>query len=151
MLGTMRPATHGFPTLPITDIPLLYTVQNSLEWLEEHQDKSIEEIKESSDEPPALQPGEEARSLVCNDCGKKFRGQSQAEFHASKSGHVDFAESTEEIAPLTEEEKKQKLEDLRARLAEKRKGQSVQEKEEKKRNEVRNYCLSIYYLDDFFV
>ncbi|KAK2764000.1 hypothetical protein FQN54_009619 [Arachnomyces sp. PD_36] len=110
-------------------------LQGALEWLEEHQDKSLDEIKESSDEPPALQPGEEARSLVCNDCGKKFRSQSQAEFHASKSGHVDFAESTEEIAPLTEEEKKQKLEDLRARLAEKRAQQSVQDKEDKKRNE----------------
>lgn len=50
---------------------------------------------------------------------------------------MDFAESTEEIAPLTEEEKKQKLEELRARLAEKRANQSVQEKEDKKRNEVR--------------
>lgn len=112
-------------------------MQNALEWLEEHQDQSLEEIKASSDEPPALQPGEEARSLICNDCGKKFRSQSQAEFHASKSGHVDFSESTEEIAPLTEEEKKQKLEELRERLAEKRAKQSVQDKEDKKRNEVR--------------
>jgi len=73
--------------------------------------------------------------LVCNECGKKFRGTAQAEFHASKSGHTDFAESTEEIAPLTEEEKKQKLEDLRAKLAAKREVQAQQDKVDQKRNE----------------
>jgi len=117
-------------------------VQGALEWLEQNQDKSLEEINapqqdadDPTAEPPALQPGEEARSLVCNDCGKKFRSQAQAEFHASKTQHVDFAESTEEIAPLTEEEKKAKLEELRLKLAEKRSGLSDQDKVDKKRNE----------------
>ena len=54
----------------------------------------------------------------------------------SISEHVDFAESTEEIAPLTEEEKKAKLEALRQKLAEKRAGQSTADKEEQRRNEV---------------
>lgn len=116
-------------------------VQGALQWLEDNQDKSLEEIqaqaKEAQDEEsPALQPGEQPRSLVCNECGKKFRGQSQAEFHASKSGHVDFAESTEEIAPLTEEQKKQRLTELREKLAEKRAGLSEQDKIDKKKNEV---------------
>ena len=93
------------------------------------------------DEGPPLQPGEEPRSLVCNECGKKFRSQAQAEFHASKSEHVDFSESTEEIAPLTEEEKKAKLQELRERLAAKRATQSEQDKVDKKRNEVCT-CLS---------
>lgn len=99
----------------------------------------MEEIQASAaddaDEGPALQPGEEAKSLICNDCGKKFRSQSQAEFHASKTEHMNFAESTEEIAPLTDEEKKAKLEELRQRLAEKRKGLSEQDKIDAKRNE----------------
>ena len=117
------------------------TVQGALEWLETNQDKSIEEIKaaaadQESEEGPELQPGEIPRSLVCNECGKKFRSQAQAEFHASKSEHVDFAESTEEIAPLTEEQKKEKLEGMRQKLAEKRSVQSEQEKADKKRNEV---------------
>ena len=51
--------------------------------------------------------------------------------------HTDFSESTEEIAPLTEEEKKARLEDLRKKLAEKRAVQSVQDKEDAKKNEVR--------------
>ncbi|OQE21143.1 hypothetical protein PENSTE_c012G08185 [Penicillium steckii] len=114
-------------------------LQGALEWLEQNQDKSLDEIKaaqEAQDEEgPELQPGEEARSLVCNDCGKKFRSQAQAEFHASKSQHVDFSESTEEIAPLTEDQKKQKLQDLREKLAAKRAGQAVQDKADEKRNE----------------
>ncbi|KAL8874341.1 MAG: hypothetical protein Q9174_000292 [Haloplaca sp. 1 TL-2023] len=118
-------------------------LQGALEWLEKNQDKSYEEITAESAkadddpdaEPAPLQPGEQARSLLCNECGKKFRSQAQAEFHASKTQHVDFAESTEEIAPLTEEQKKARLEDLRQQLAEKRAGASEQDKIDKKRNE----------------
>lgn len=117
-------------------------MQGALQWLEDNQDKSLEEIqtqaKEAQDEEAsALLPGEQPRSLVCNECDKKFRGQSQAEFHASKSGHVDFAESTEEIAPLTEEQKKQRLAELREKLAAKRAVLSEQDKIDKKKNEVR--------------
>lgn len=119
-----------------------WPVQGALEWLEANQDKSMEEIQAAQsqqaeeEEGPALQPGEEARSLVCNDCGKKFRSQAQAEFHASKSQHVDFSESTEEIAPLTEEQKKERLAELREKLAAKRSVQTEQDKVDKKRNEV---------------
>lgn len=122
-------------------------MQGALEWLEANQDKPYEEIITTSDnpanaedganaEPDPLQPGEQARSLLCNECGKKFRSQAQAEFHASKTQHVDFAESQEEIAPLTEEEKKARLQELRQKLAEKRAGASEQDKVDKKRNEV---------------
>lgn len=52
------------------------------------------------------------------------------------SDHTDFSESTDEIAPLTEEEKKARLEELRQKLAEKRANLSAQDKEEAKRNEV---------------
>ena len=78
---------------------------------------------------------EHAQSLVCNECGKKFRDQSAAEFHASKTEHTDFSESVEEIAPLTEEEKRAKLQDLREKLAQKRAQLSDQDKIDKKRNE----------------
>ncbi|KAJ5747801.1 uncharacterized protein N7511_009497 [Penicillium nucicola] len=114
-------------------------LQGALQWLEDNQDKSLEEIQAQSaaqeEEGPALQPGEAPRSLVCNDCGKKFRSTAQAEFHASKSQHVDFSESTEEIAPLTEEQKKDRLAELREKLAAKRAGQSEQDKIDKKNNE----------------
>jgi UBX domain-containing protein 1/4 len=118
-----------------------HTVQGALEWLEENQDKSLEEIKASGptlarEELPPPQADEQAQSLICNDCGKKFRGQAQAEYHASKTQHVDFSESTEEIALLTEEEKKAKLAELREILAAKRTLQSEQDKIDRKRNEV---------------
>jgi UBX domain-containing protein 1/4 len=72
-------------------------VQGALEWLEAHQDKSLDEIKapapsnaekdetDPTIEPEALKPGEVANSLVCNDCGRRFRSTAQAEFHASKT------------------------------------------------------------------
>ena len=117
------------------------SLQDAIDWLENNQDTPIDELQAAqassanADEPPALNPGEEARSLVCDDCGKRFRSTAQAEFHASKSGHENFSESTEEIKPLTEEEKKQKLEDLRQKLAAKRANQAEQDKLERKQNE----------------
>jgi DNA repair exonuclease SbcCD ATPase subunit len=111
---------------------------NAIDWLDKHADKSIDQIKADQaedDEAPALQAGEKAQSMICNECQKKFRSMAQAQFHAEKSGHTDFAESTEEIAPLTEEEKKARLEELRQKLAEKRAKMSEQDKIEQKRNE----------------
>lgn len=57
------------------------------------------------------------------------------------SEHTDFSESTEEIAPLTEEQKKAKLEELREKAAAKKAGKAMQEQEEAKRNEVRTPAL----------
>ena len=119
------------------------TVTAAVGWLEEVQGKSLDEIRAAEAEaetdpktvPADLKPGEEAKSLVCGECGRKLRSHAQAEFHATKTGHVDFSESTEEIAPLTEEEKKEKLEELRRKLAEKRSGTSEQDKLDKKKNE----------------
>ncbi|KAF3011237.1 hypothetical protein E8E13_011645 [Curvularia kusanoi] len=114
-------------------------LQGALDWIEKNQDRPLDEIKaeqaSAAEEPPELKPGEEAKSLVCEDCGKKFRSVAQAEFHGSKTGHENFAESTEEIAPLTEEEKKSRLEELRQKLALKRAAQAEQDKEERKKNE----------------
>ena len=112
-------------------------MQGALEWLEANQDKSIDEIQavRSQDKSPAEEAGNVARSLVCNECGKKFRSTAQAEFHASKTEHQDFSESTDEIAPLTEEEKAARLEELRQKLKAKREGSSEQDKADKKRNE----------------
>ncbi|KAF2153120.1 hypothetical protein K461DRAFT_277922 [Myriangium duriaei CBS 260.36] len=113
-------------------------LQGAIDWLDTNQEKSLEDLKADEEEDagmPSLPAGENARSLVCKDCGKKFRSHAQAEFHASKTEHVNFDESTEEIAPLTEEEKKAKLEELRQKLALKRAGQADQDKIDKKRNE----------------
>ena len=43
----------------------------------------------------------DAKSLQCADCGKLLRTSEAAQFHATKTGHVNFTESTAEIKPLT--------------------------------------------------
>lgn len=70
-----------------------YTVQQALNWLEENQDKPLDELQANQTAAPAAASGEEsatpsgetASSLVCNECGKKFRNHDQASFHASKT------------------------------------------------------------------
>ncbi|KAI1113022.1 ubiquitin-related domain-containing protein [Nemania sp. NC0429] len=113
---------------------------DAMDWLEKNQDTPLEDLlaeEEESGPKIAAVEGENvvAMSLVCNDCGKKFRSQREAEFHANKSGHDDFSESTDEIAPLTEEERKQRLAELRDKVKAKRANQAVIDKEEQKRNE----------------
>lgn len=109
----------------------------AIDWLDKNADTPLEDLKaeNAKDDNPALEAGEQARSMVCNDCGKKFRGMSQAQFHAEKSGHDDFAESAEELAPLTEEEKAARLQELREKLAKKRAGQADEDKAAQRRNE----------------
>ncbi|KAI8963704.1 ubiquitin-related domain-containing protein [Daldinia sp. FL1419] len=111
---------------------------DAMDWLEKTQDTPLEELleeEESGTNVAKVDEGAVALSLVCNECGKKFRSQGEAEFHANKSGHTDFAESTEQIAPLSEEEKKKRLEELRERVRAKKAGQAAVDKEEQKRNE----------------
>lgn len=79
------------------------TVQGALNWLEETQDTPIDELKAAAAAPasaaqeeggPSITPGAEgeaAKSLVCNECGKKFRNHDQASFHASKTSVGIFA------------------------------------------------------------
>lgn len=118
-------------------------MQGALEWLEENQDKPIDEVraaissKASTADPASASSSADpvAASLICNECQKKFRSTNDANYHAEKSGHTDFSESVETIAPLTDEEKKAKLADLRDRLKAKREGQGAQDKLDQKRNE----------------
>lgn len=81
---------------------------------------------------------------MCSDCGKKFRSTAAAEFHASRSGHENFEESTEEIKPLTEEEKKQKLEELRAAMTIKRANKAKQDAEGV------SFLLSFSFVDNLY-
>ncbi|OTB09101.1 hypothetical protein M426DRAFT_316393 [Hypoxylon sp. CI-4A] len=111
---------------------------DAMDWLEKTQDTPLDELieeEQSGANIAKVDDGTVAMSLVCNECGKKFRTPTEAEFHANKSGHIDFAESTEEIAPLSEEEKKKRLEELRERVKAKRAGKADEDKAEQKRNE----------------
>ncbi|KAI0766042.1 ubiquitin-related domain-containing protein [Irpex lacteus] len=77
----------------------------------------------------------EAKSIKCTECGKIFKNTALAQFHAEKSGHDQFEESTEEVKPLTEEEKKQKLAELREKMAAKRAAKAKEEAKEQRANE----------------
>lgn len=90
-----------FPASPATHLihVLTYkfaTVQGALQWLEDNQDKSLEEIQaaapddeEEEDETKAkiaeLESGQSAKSLICNECGKRFRNPDLASYHATKT------------------------------------------------------------------
>lgn len=63
-------------------------------------------------------------------CGKLFNSTLEVEFHATKSGHDQFSESTEMKKPLTDEEKREKLKQLEEKLKEKRKEREEKEKHE---------------------
>lgn len=106
---------------------------------------------------PAFAPAEDGLAPA-----ELFRNQALASYHSTKSGHTNFEESTEELKPLTEEEKAEKLREvrpscpcflssavaptctkthtvprpqLRAKMDEKKKLQAKQDAEEARRNE----------------
>ncbi|KAI1316218.1 hypothetical protein EDD11_010328 [Mortierella claussenii] len=84
-------------------------------------------------EGDVIQDGEQtAQSLVCQDCGMILRNSDAAQRHAMRTEHVNFAESTQAIKPLTEEEKQAKLAELKQRLAEKRAAKAQADKEDQK-------------------
>lgn len=59
-----------------------------------------------------------------------FKTQLEVEFHAAKSGHSNFSESTEEKKPLTDEERKEQLARLEDKLRQKRAEREAQEKQD---------------------
>lgn len=59
------------------------------------EDKAAIEAAMAEDDTP------QAKSLKCMDCGKLFKNADLANYHAEKSGHENFEESTEEVSPLS--------------------------------------------------
>ena len=103
-------------------------VEAASTWLAEHDgDKTL-------DEPIAKVPtrtlgsggggggggGGVAKSIRCVETGKLFRSVEEAQAYANKTGKSNFEECTEEKKPLTAEEKKAKIEELKARAAQRR-------------------------------
>ncbi|XP_041988046.1 UBX domain-containing protein 1 [Aricia agestis] len=124
-------------------------VEPAMEWLLAHADDPVESVGHtiagsSSSEAPAAaaapapaestsetpEAADEAKSFKCDECGKLFKNQDEMEYHAAKTNHSQFSESTEEKKPLTEEEKKAQLALLEERLKQKRKEREEREKAE---------------------
>ncbi|KAK6499553.1 hypothetical protein TWF481_009920 [Arthrobotrys musiformis] len=124
-------------------------LQDAITWLGSHEDTQLEDLEkqsgtgmpgassstETNAEDDKTAANVEAKSYKCNDCGKLLRNWDAVQFHAERTEHQNFDESVEEIKPLTEEEKKAKLEELKERLAEKRKLQAAESVADAKRNE----------------
>ncbi|KAJ1827980.1 hypothetical protein LPJ56_001361, partial [Coemansia sp. RSA 2599] len=119
-------------------------LQQALDWLDAHAndadiDDPITEAAGAAETPAegsSAAAQQQAQSLVCNECGKQFANMDLAQYHGTKSGHTDFSESSDAVKPLTEEEKKAKLDELQRKIAEKRKKREEIEKEEQRRNEL---------------
>ncbi|ORY23732.1 UBX-domain-containing protein [Neocallimastix californiae] len=126
-------------------------LQPAMDWLLAHADDPIEsfiedvtsndvssaaETKDTSMEENAPSNNDgEAKSLICNDCQKILKDAQAAEFHAIKTGHQNFSESTEAVKPLTEEQEyeKQKEKVRRRTGKELNEARERMEKEELKR------------------
>lgn len=70
------------------------------------------------------------KSRTVSSCNKLFKTQLEVEYHATKSGHSNFSESTEEKKPLTEEERREQLRKIEEKLKLKRKEREEKEKHE---------------------
>ncbi|XP_027228443.1 UBX domain-containing protein 1 isoform X3 [Penaeus vannamei] len=118
----------------------------SQEGSEKMETSETPESKESGDAPAekseetgeASADGEAAKSIKCDDCGKLFKTSEEVEFHAVKSGHSNFSESTEEKKPLSEEEREQKKRELAEKIKQRRKErEEIEEKEARERERKR--------------
>ncbi|XP_037298400.1 UBX domain-containing protein 1-B [Manduca sexta] len=118
-------------------------VEPAMEWLLAHADDPamLEPVGaqtaggSSSSEPAAPAPETtadpaEAKSFKCDECGKILKDQDEMEYHAAKTNHSSFSESTEEKKPLTEEEKRAQLALLEERMKQKRKEREERDKAE---------------------
>jgi hypothetical protein len=76
-----------------------------------------------------------ASCLKCNECNKKFSSVDLAHLHATKTGHSDFAESTENTA-MSAEERAAHLETLKTRLKTRKEQEARQAAELAKSNEL---------------
>lgn len=133
-------------------------VEAAMEWLLAHADEDIPSSSGSSSSTQQQQPQSDgssteaaatvaasiadddsaatvAKSLKCDECGKLFKSQDEVEFHAAKTQHSSFSESTEEKKPLTEEEKKAQLALLEEKMKRKRLEREENDKKEAQERE----------------
>lgn len=87
---------------------------------------------ESGDVAAGGEPPQQAKSLKCDECGKLLQSEMEVQAHAARTQHASFSESTEEIKPLTEEEKREKLE----KLQELRKQKRLEKEEQEKKDQI---------------
>ena len=119
-------------------------VESALDWLLSHEnDGDIDEPIKKVPKGQTLAssgPAPVAKSIKCVETGRLFRNAMEAQAYAERTGRTQFEETTEVKKPLTEEEKKQKVAELKALAAQRRAEREGLEKvedidREKKRRE----------------
>lgn len=136
------------------------SLEEAMEWILAHEDDAEMEPESSTTSCPVVEPVEatssteqteveaentqdtqEAKSIRCDDCGTLFKDQTAVEYHAAKTGHGNFSESTEEKKPMTDEEKKEQLAKVEAKLKQRRLDREAREKLEaleREKNRIRS-------------
>lgn len=100
-------------------------VEQAMELLVSKDGEDIEATSGDKSEAP-----KEAKSIRCVDTGKLFRNMNAAMIYAERTGNTNFEECDIEIPPLTEEEKAQKVKELKERIKQKRSERAEKEKQE---------------------
>lgn len=91
-------------------------VEAALQWCIDHEnDADIDAPISKSDAPAPV-----AKSIKCVATGRLFRSVEEAQRYAEKTGRTEFEECTEEKKPMTEEEKKKKVAELKELAAKRR-------------------------------
>nr|CDJ81824.1 Ubiquitin-associated translation elongation factor EF1B and UBX domain containing protein [Haemonchus contortus] len=99
-------------------------LEQVMDWLISHEGEEIPATPPEDAKPGATDEKPQEAELTestpgsykCNDCNKLFRDENGMMFHAAKSGHENFSESTEVIAALTPEQRAQKAAELRDKI-----------------------------------
>ncbi|XP_060860003.1 UBX domain-containing protein 1-A-like [Metopolophium dirhodum] len=109
----------------------------AIEWLLAHNDDEMgpstsqDGSTSNTNSETNTSPATVTKSYKCEECNKLFADTTALEYHAIKSGHSsNFAGSTEEIKPLTDDEKKEQMKKLEERLKKNREERNAKEKKE---------------------
>jgi len=111
-------------------------LEQAINWIIDHPQPAEGEAPSASADPAddSEKPSEEdgSMALKCEDCGKILSTSAKAEFHAVKTGHQNFSQTTEGVrtTPMTEEEKKQKLKELEVRIKARKAAKAHEEEQE---------------------
>ncbi|EFO28268.1 UBX domain-containing protein [Loa loa] len=90
----------------------------------------VEFAEEEDSSKPSSTEAPQAMSFKCDVCGKHLVDDQAVMFHAARTKHEAFSESTEAVKPLTEEEKKERLAALQNKLKEARAKKEEEERKE---------------------
>lgn len=135
----------GFPDNRVVRALFVGGCQNAmaaLTWLQEHEgDTDIDQpvlVPAASAASGAASPAANLpKTWKCVETGKLFNSMQGVELYAERTGRSNFEESTEQIKPLTEEEKQAKKNALKAKIARLKREREAKEKADKLERERR--------------